>query len=158
MSIPPPNLEIRPADPSDRGEWLRMRQALWPEGTVAEHAAEIDAFLRGSRSGEEVWVAELSRGELCGFLALAIRSHAEGCKPGNVPYIEGWWIEPGKRGYGIGGALVATVEAWAAANGYDEIASDTQLENAGGLAAHLALGFEEVERAIHFRKRIDNSN
>src|SRR5690606_31319662 len=62
------------------------------------------------------------------------------------------------RRCGIGGALIATVEAWAAASGYDELASDTQLDNADSLAAHLALGFEEVERAIHFRKRIEISH
>lgn len=135
-----------------------MRQALWPEGTVAEHAAEIDTFFRGGRPGEQVWVAEFAPGELCGFLELSIRSYAEGCEPGNVPYVEGWWVDPSLRRCGIGGALIATVEAWAAASGYDELASDTQLDNADSLAAHLALGFEEVERAIHFRKRIEISN
>jgi aminoglycoside 6'-N-acetyltransferase I len=135
-----------------------MRQALWPEGTVAEHAAEIDLFFRGSRPGEEVWVAERESGNLCGMLELSIRSHAEGCEPGSVPYIEGWWVDPEDRRRGVGAALVATVETWAAAKGYEELASDTQLDNPAGLAAHLSLGFEEVERAIHFRKRVEVSN
>ena len=50
---------------------------------------------------------------------------------------------------------VVAAETWAVTNGYTEIASDTELENGISLQAHLALGFEEVERQICFRKRLD---
>ena len=46
------------------------------------------------------------------------------------------------------------VDLHAREHGYTEIASDTELENDASLAAHLALGFEEVERQICFRKRL----
>ena len=35
-----------------------------------------------------------------------------------------------------------------------EIASDAVLENADGIAAHLALGYEEVERVVCFRRSL----
>lgn len=47
---------------------------------------------------------------------------------------------------------MAAAEDWAREHGYSELASDTLLENRASEGAHRALGFEEVERAIHFRK------
>ena len=35
-----------------------------------------------------------------------------------------------------------------------EMASDTWLENEASIAAHLKLGYEEVERLVHFVKRL----
>jgi aminoglycoside 6'-N-acetyltransferase I len=37
-------------------------------------------------------------------------------------------------------------EAWAQTAGHHEIASDSAIDNVDGIAAHLKLGFEEVER------------
>jgi aminoglycoside 6'-N-acetyltransferase I len=58
------------------------------------------------------------------------------------------------RGRCVGVALVQAAEEWALANGYCEMASDALLENAERARAHKALGFEEVERAIRFRKAL----
>ena len=55
---------------------------------------------------------------------------------------------------GVGGALVRAAERWALENGYTEMASDAVLENTDSERAHKALGFEEVERAIWFRKAL----
>jgi aminoglycoside 6'-N-acetyltransferase I len=38
--------------------------------------------------------------------------------------------------------------------GYTEIASDAELDNAAGIAAHRALGYEEVERIVCFRRSL----
>ena len=69
-----------------------------------------------------------------------------------VGYIEGWYVNPDLRQAGWGRALVQAAEAWARSRGYAEIASDCLLENEVSLRAHTALGFEETERLIHFRK------
>jgi hypothetical protein len=42
--------------------------------------------------------------------------------------------------------------------GHHEIASDSELENADAIAAHRALGYEEVERVVCFRRSLDNAN
>ena len=47
---------------------------------------------------------------------------------------------------------MAAAETWAGERGYTEIASDAVIDNLLSERAHLALGFVEVERAIHFRK------
>jgi aminoglycoside 6'-N-acetyltransferase I len=49
---------------------------------------------------------------------------------------------------------VQAVEAWAREQGYTEIASDTWLDNETSIRAHLALGYEESERLVHFRKSL----
>src|SRR5262245_20034470 len=48
-------------------------------------------------------------------------------------------------------------EAWERSHGLKEIASDTQLENAISIQAHTALGYEEVEQLVCFRKALDAS-
>lgn len=53
---------------------------------------------------------------------------------------------------GVGGALLAAAEAWARGKGCAEMSSDCLLANDVSLAAHRALGYEETERLIHFRK------
>ena len=54
----------------------------------------------------------------------------------------------------MGGKLIDAAENWARAEGFKEIASDTELENLVSLKAHLSMGYEEVERQICFRKRL----
>jgi aminoglycoside 6'-N-acetyltransferase I len=45
-------------------------------------------------------------------------------------------------------------EAWSREKGYAEIASDARIENAVSLAAHRALGSEEIERVVCFAKAL----
>ena len=54
----------------------------------------------------------------------------------------------------IGRALVQAAEAWAIAQGCTEMGSDTWLDNEASYRAHLALGYQEAERLIHFNKRL----
>jgi len=43
---------------------------------------------------------------------------------------------------------------WARERGCSELASDALLDNAASRAMHRALGFEETERAVFFRKSL----
>ena len=45
-------------------------------------------------------------------------------------------------------------EDWARAQGCAEIASDTWLDHEDSQRAHLALGFEVVDRCVNFRKKL----
>ena len=91
---------------------------------------------------------------LGGFITLAMRPWAEGCTSTPCAYIEGWWVAADLRGCGHGRALVAAAESWARAQGSRELASDALVTNTASIAAHRALGFEEVERVVAFRKRL----
>ena len=116
----------------------------------------FDAADRGGTQavGLAVIVADRGNGSLAGFVEVGARNYAEGCASTPVAYLEGWWVDPDVRRTGLGGQLVAAAEAWALDHDFTEMASDTELNNAGSLRAHLAIGFEEVERQICFRKRL----
>jgi aminoglycoside 6'-N-acetyltransferase I len=144
-------MSVRPLRTGDTAEWLRMRRALWPRVSPIEQEAAALSVL--TRSGV-VLVSEAETGGLNGFLELSIRSYAEGCGPGPVPFIEGWYVDPDHRGRRTGASLVHAAEEWARAHGYLELASDTELDNDAGYRAHVALGFVEVARSIHFRKAL----
>ncbi|HLM68725.1 MAG TPA: GNAT family N-acetyltransferase [Longimicrobium sp.] len=145
---------VREVQPGDRPEWVRMRHALWPHHSVEEHQADV-AVMPGEHNPDlaAVFVAPRAEGRLCGFLEMSVRSYAEGCD-GPTPYVEAWYTDEDVRGTGVGAALVAAAEAWAAARGFREMASDALLDNVGSHRAHRALGFQEVERSVHFRKDI----
>jgi aminoglycoside 6'-N-acetyltransferase I len=144
-------MQIRMAEGRDSAEWLRMRNALWP---ADDHADEIDAYFAsgGSPLLAVTFIAERAPGRLAGFIEIGLRPYAEGCESSPVPFIEGWYVDPDVRFAGVGRALVQAAESWARAEGHTEIASDVELENDGSLAAHRALGYEEVSRIVCFRR------
>ena len=136
-----------------RDEWLRQRHALWPDEAVEDLRPDIDAWFEGrARHLQEVLFAVDDRGRLLGFAELNVRAYAEGCSSDRIAFLEGWYVEPYARGRGIGAALVAAAERWARAAGCTEFASDALADNRLGAAAHLGVGFEEVETIRCFRK------
>ena len=145
-------IHIRAVSAEDKPEWLRMRLALWPHHTEEEFEAEADKILSDPK--QPVFLAVWEDGRLGGFLEAGTRSYADGCATHPVAYIEGWYVDPDLRGHGIGKALMQAAESWARAQGLTEIASDTWLDNEGSIQAHLKLGYEEVERAVHFAKKL----
>ena len=145
-------VKIRQIEADDFPEWLRMRLALWPGHSAAELHAEMAEI--NSDPNQPVFVAERPGGGLGGFLEAAVHIDTYGTDTRPVGYIEGWYVDPDLRRQGIGGELMAAAESWAAGQGYKEMASDCEIDNWVSLQAHLANGYEEVERLIHFRKFI----
>jgi aminoglycoside 6'-N-acetyltransferase I len=144
-------MAVRLIGRSDLEAWCRMRRALWPEAAPAELHEEAEAYLRGVSPLQAVFLGVGQTGEPWGMLELSLRSVAEGCHGTPVPYVEGWYVVPQARRRGVGRRLMAAAEAWARERGFAEIASDAVIGNRQSERAHLALGFVEVERAIHFR-------
>lgn len=138
--------------PADRDDWLRMRLALWPEGSAEEHERGMTEW--ASRADSVVFVTVRPDGSVCGFVEAGSRSYADGCETSPVGYIEGWYVDADVRRQGYGGALLAAAEEWARAAGYQEIASDALIDNETSRQAHLASGYEEVGRVIQFRKSL----
>ena len=146
---------VRPAIPADTPAWLRMRCALWPEATVAEHREEIARyFAREASLPGAAFIALDAAGARVGFAELSIRSAAEGCHSGWIAYLEGWYVEPAARFRGVGRALVWAAETWAQSQGCREFASDARFVDSASALAHAALGFTEVEQLRCFRKTL----
>lgn len=101
-----------------------------------------------------VFVSTDEEGRVNGFIEVALKEYAAGCAYSPVGYIEGWFVEEGARGRGIGRALMEAAAAWAWSQGCRELASDSEISNELGQRAHLALGFEEVERVVLYRRAI----
>ena len=145
-----PYFPVRLYLPSDRAEWLRMRQALWPNPDPQAQLADMDAWLAGGDT--VVLVVPRVGSGLAGFAEVGTRSVAESCETSPVAFLEGWFVDPDFRRQGVGAELVRAAEAWARGKGFTELASDTQLANTGSQLAHEALGFVEVERLVAYRK------
>jgi aminoglycoside 6'-N-acetyltransferase I len=126
-----------------------MRAALWPDADVGELESEIPDML--ADADQVVFVAERGDG-LCGLAEARVRAFANGVDEAPCAFLEGWWVDADARRGGIGRALVAAVEDWARQRGFRELGSDALQDNALGLTAHRALGFEERERTVAFRK------
>jgi aminoglycoside 6'-N-acetyltransferase I len=143
---------IRPVEERDSDEWLRMRLVLWPDHTVDEMRAEM-VTLRADESAA-TFVADRGDGTLGGFLEADLRKYADGCDTSPVGYIEGWYVDADLRTQGIGRALVQAAEQWARDRGCVEMGSDTWIDNEVSYRVHLAIGYKEAERLIHFKKRL----
>ena len=102
-----------------------------------------------------ILVAEAIDGKLVGFLEVDLRSHADGCNPSQpVGYIEGWYVAEDHRHRGVGKKLLGNAEDWARSQGCVEMASDAIIDNELSQRAHEALGYEVVDRCVHYRKKL----
>jgi aminoglycoside 6'-N-acetyltransferase I len=149
---------VRVALPSDCDQLARLREALWPEASAEDHRAELIPILAGRPNSTlplVIFVAETGNGLLTGFLEVGLRSHADGCDP-RVPvgFVEGWFVVEEHRRRGVGAQLLMAAEDWARAQGSVEMASDTWLDNDPSQRVHESLGFEVVDRCVHYRKAL----
>jgi aminoglycoside 6'-N-acetyltransferase I len=145
-------ITIRRATHTDKSEWLRMRQVLWPDHTTKEFAVQSGEILNDPM--QAVFVVGRPNGRLGGFIEAGTRKYAEGCESNPVGYIEGWYVDEDLREQGIGKLLVKAAEDWARSQSLTEMASDTWLDNEVSIQAHLKMGYEEVERLAHFAKKL----
>jgi aminoglycoside 6'-N-acetyltransferase I len=137
--------------PDEWDAWFAMRQELWPDDPASQEA-DMHSWLR--QDPATVIVAALPDGTLVGFAEVGTRSYAPGCDTSPVAYMEGWFVAEPYRRQGIGRALFAAAEAWGRAQGCTEMGSDTDLDNDISQVAHAALGYEEIERSISYRKAL----
>jgi len=137
---------------------VRLREALWPETPIEEHARELTEILEGKPVTTlplVILVAEASDRELAGFLEVDMRSHADGCNPLRpVGYIEDWYVVENHRNKGVGRKLMTAAEDWARSQGCVEMASDTWVDNEVSQRVHELLGYEVVDRCVHYRKTL----
>lgn len=150
----PPLTIIAPRDGSD-SSWLALRSALWPDESETGHmAAMADAVARG----HYVRLAVIADGSAIGFVEASKRvDYVNGTSTSPVAFVEGLYVAPEARGKRIARALVESVAKWAMAEGCSELASDALLENTPAHAVHRALGFEETERVVYFRRALRNA-
>lgn len=110
-----------------------------------------DAMTRG----HFVRLASAPDGSPIGFVEASRRvEYVNGTSTSPVAFLEGLYVEPSARHKGVARALVEEVARWAAAQGCSELASDSPIESVMAHATHRALGFEETERVVYFRRAV----
>lgn len=139
---------------SDIPHWSRMRDALWP-GSAATNPIEIEQYFSDQPGQIKACFLVIENEKPVGFIELNIRGYAEGSMQTEVPYVEGWYIDSGYRGQGLGKRLMEAAEHWARQQGYAELASDAELHNTNSIAAHQKLGFTETDRLVCFLKKLN---
>lgn len=145
---------IEPLRAIPHPDWLRLRQALWPHCSGAEHEAEMARFLAEPQKYAQ-FIAYTDDGQAVGFAEASIRSdYVNGAESSPVAFLEGLYVVQEHRSHGVARRLVETVAAWARSRECIELASDVLLDNEVSHAVHKALGFEETERVVFYRKAL----
>ncbi len=149
-------INIRPAEREDYDHLLDWLCSLWPKVSQESHENFLRDVLTGRSPGTlplQIFVAEVET--KVGFIEVGLRSRADGCNPRHpVGYIEAWYVDPIYQKRGIGKALLLAAEKWARTQGCLEMASDTWMDKPDAQQAHEALGFEIVDRCVHYRKSL----
>jgi len=146
-------VKIEACESAEHPGWLRLRQALWP-GSAEEHLAEMRTFV-SNRGRYAQFIAYSESREAIGLAEASVRSdYVNGTETSPVAFLEGLYVVPQARRKGVAASLVAAVCDWARRSGLRELASDAVLENSVSHVVHRALGFEETERVVFFRRKL----
>jgi len=145
---------IEPVSKAHRDAWLALRIALWPDEQASIHAEDVDRMLAAPDADRPAWLAVDESGAI-GFAEAGLRrDYVNGCETSLVAFLEGIYVAPEARRQGVGRALDRMVQDWAIVRGCREYASDALIDNRESHTFHAALGFEETERVVYFRRRL----
>ena len=145
---------VRRATDEDLDAWASLRHQLWPHLSLEGHRAEIvDALAQPEKL--VAFLCVIANGNAIGLAEASVRSdYVNGTETSPVAFLEGIVVDPSFRRQGVAARLVAAATDWARDQGLSELASDAELHNTVSHAMHAALGFEETQRVVYFRKPI----
>ncbi len=144
-------ITLRRVMQEDKAEWFRMRKGIWPDAPDNYMTFDMDRLLADDNY---FVIFACDGGRPIGLTEAQIRDHAEGCETSPVGYLEGWFVQEEYRGKRIAGLMTQAAENWMREKGCTEVASDTWLDNEPSIRAHVNMGYHEVERLVHFVKRL----
>jgi aminoglycoside 6'-N-acetyltransferase I len=138
----------------DQPGWLQFRLALWPDADADDHRGYMAISLAQPERFLQLMMYDEQRHPV-GFIEGSIRGdYVNGTETSPVGFVEGVYVAPAWRRKGVARQLYAAIGDWAKARGCRELASDALLDNEASQRAHRALGFEETERVVYFRKKL----
>ncbi|SDZ46507.1 aminoglycoside 6'-N-acetyltransferase [Pseudomonas sp. NFIX28] len=147
-------IRIEPCQPAHQAGWLSLRQALWPDCPAEEHRDEIASLLDDPQRYLNL-LAYTADGQPVGLAEASLRhDYVNGTEHSPVVFLEGLYVCAEQRRQGIAEQLIEAVAQWGRERGCVEMASDTGLENLVSQAVHQALGFEETERVVYFKRSL----
>jgi aminoglycoside 6'-N-acetyltransferase I len=148
-------MRIANATAAHLDEWAQLRIALWNWDTVEDHREEAEELYLAGNPDRAAFVALDAGGVMTGFAEATLRrDYVEGCETSPVLFLEGIYVRPDARKVGVALALSEAVADWGRTHGCSEFASNALLDNHDSHAFHAAIGFEETERVVFFRKSL----
>lgn len=143
-------MEIETLSPNNIKELTDLVLKLWPDCSFEE---EYQTYKQVMSAEQEICYLARHQQTYIGFIHLTLRlDYVEGATTQPVAYVEGLYVEPAHQKTGIARALLQAGETWGKQKGCSQLASDTELTNAAGIAFHRHTGFTEVNRIVCFVK------
>lgn len=143
---------IRKATKDDSCILAELAVKMWNSHTVDELEIEFAETLDGEHSAFFIkYVNDIA----VGFAQCGLRTdYVEGTESSPVGYLEGIFVNVDHRKNGYARELLWACEMWAKNMGCTEFASDCELDNTNSLKFHMAMGFDEANRIICFKKEL----
>jgi ribosomal protein S18 acetylase RimI-like enzyme len=125
-------------------------EARWALG---QYFGELEQrFAEGFNTSDALAVASSSLNPPHGlFVVATLGQHVVGC--GALQWIDDasaeikrMWVDPGRRGIGLGKRLLAQLEAQARSSGRSRVVLDTNRSLTEAISMYRALGYETIER------------
>lgn len=144
---------IRKATISDLDALIQLSALLWPNHSFEDLKQEIEALLSNQNAA---FFLDFEQNLAVGFAQCQLRyDYVEGTDTSPVGYLEGVFIIENYRKQGVATRLLKRCEQWVCENGCVEFASDCEISNQDSYAFHLKFGFEEANRIICFKKKLN---
>lgn len=143
---------IKQAEQADALTLAKLAIQMWEDNTVSGLESEFAELISSEDAACFIQYAE---DKPIGFAQCQLRrDYVEGTETSPVGYLEGIFVQEEFRHKGCAKELLQECEKWAKGKHCSEFASDCELDNVNSLKFHLAMGFEEANRVICFRKDI----
>ncbi|MBR2834785.1 MAG: GNAT family N-acetyltransferase [Coriobacteriales bacterium] len=143
---------IKRADKEDANVLAVLAIQLWPDNDPNGLTEEFLELLE--KKNAACFLKYISNKPIA-FAQCQLRyDYVEGTDSSPVGYLEGIFVTEEYRKQGYAAELLAECEKWAKEQGCMEFASDCELDNIDSLRFHLAMGFEETNRIICFKKEL----
>ena len=143
---------VKKASNEDRRVLAELAVQMWDSHNVDELELEFEEIINSESADFFIKYVD---NEPVGFAQCSLRvDYVEGTDSSPVGYLEGIFIDANCRNNGYAKELLIASEKWAKDMGCSEFASDCELDNADSLQFHIAMGFEETNRIICFKKGI----
>jgi len=143
---------IKKAKAEDAEVLAELAIQMWENHTLPDLADEFGEIIENE---EAVCFIKYIDDKPIAFAQSQLRhDYVEGTRSSPVGYLEGIFVAKEYRKSGYAAELLKECEKWAKEKGCTEFASDCELVNKDSLKFHMALGFEEANRVICFRKDI----
>lgn len=141
---------IKSAVKGDARILAELAVRMWTDNTVTDLEKEFEELITNDKTN--IFIKYVDNKPI-GFAQCQLRTdYVEGTETSPVGYLEGIFIIEKYRHCGYAKELLGECEKWAKEKNCSEFASDCELDNIDSLNFHIAMGFEETNRIICFRK------